>query len=88
MCAATSSPARQSLPASQSSARHRQLNDLYDINHEDRSETLLESAADFNDTPQNRNLIDAVAKANGWAPYRTVVCYLMYHLQEDNLVLL
>ena len=63
------------------------LNDLYDIHHEE-SETLLESAADFNDTTHNRNLIDAVAEANGWAPYRSVVCYLMYHLQEDNLVLL
>lgn len=64
------------------------LNDLYDINHQDNSETLLESAADFGDTGLNRNLIDEVAKQNGWAPYRTVVCYLMYHLQEENLVLL
>ena len=64
------------------------LNDLYDINHQDDSETLLESAADFGDTGLNRNLIDEVAKQNGWAPYRTVVCYLMYHLQEENLVLL
>ena len=64
------------------------LNDLYDISHKDESETLLESAADFADNAPNRNLIDAVAKAKGWAPYRSVVCYLMYHLQEENLVLL
>jgi 3-methyladenine DNA glycosylase/8-oxoguanine DNA glycosylase len=64
------------------------LNDLYDINHWDNSETLLESKADFDDTATNRNLIDQVAKDNHWAPYRTVVCHLMYHLQEDNLVLL
>ena len=64
------------------------LNDLYDINHHDESETLLESAADFGDTGPNRNLIDDVAKRNGWAPYRSVVVYLMYHLQEENLVLL
>lgn len=64
------------------------LNDLYDINHLDSAETLVESAADFDDNTTNRNLIDAVAKKNGWAPYRSVVCYLMYHLQEENLVLL
>ena len=64
------------------------LNDLYDINHKDDSETLLESAADFADTGPNRNLIDAVAEANGWSPYRSVVCVLMYYLQEENLVLL
>ena len=64
------------------------LNDLYDINHKDESETLLQSAADFADTTENRNLIDAVAEANQWRPYRSVVVYLMYHLQEDNLVLL
>lgn len=63
------------------------LNDLYDINHRDDSETLLMSAADFADNAVNRNLIDAVGEANGWAGYRSVVCYLMYHLQEDNLVL-
>ena len=48
---------------------------------------LLQSSADFDDTTHNRNLIDAVAEANNWAPYRSVVCLLMYHLQEDNLVL-
>lgn len=64
------------------------LNDLYDINHQDSSETLLESAADFADTGPNRNLIDALAKKNKWEPYRSVVCLLMYHLQEENLVLL
>ena len=64
------------------------LNDLYDINHKDESETLLQSAADFADTTENRNLIDAVAEANHWRPYRSIVVYLMYHLQEDNLVLL
>lgn len=64
------------------------LNDLYDINHQDASETLVESAADFEDNAINRNLIDEVAKTSGWQPYRSVVCYLMYHLQEENLVLL
>lgn len=64
------------------------LNDLYDINHHFESETLLESAADFADNATNRNLIDEVAEKNEWAPYRSVVCYLMYHLQEENLVLL
>ena len=64
------------------------LNDLYDINHQDNSETLLESAADFADTGHNRDLLDKLAEEKGWAPYRSVVCYLMYHLQEENLVLL
>lgn len=64
------------------------LNELYDINHQDSSETLVESAADFGDNATNRNLIDEVAKKNGWAPYRSVVCYLMYHLQEENLIML
>jgi len=64
------------------------LNDLYDINHHDASETLLESAADFADTGPNCNLIVDIAKEKRWAPYRSVVCYLMYHLQEENLVLL
>ena len=64
------------------------LNELYDIGHQDESETLLESSADFGDTGQNRNLIDDLAKKNQWAPYRSVVCYLMYYLQEENLVLL
>ena len=64
------------------------LNDLYDINHNDASETLVESAADFGDTGPNRNLIDAIAKKNGWEPYRTVVNILMWHLQEEELVLL
>jgi len=64
------------------------LNDVYDINHQDSSETLLESAADFADSGPNRNLIDKISKKNSWAPYRSVVCLLMYHLQEENLVLL
>lgn len=63
------------------------LNDLYEINHNAESETKLESQADFPDTAVNRNLIDAVAAKNGWAPYRSVILYLMYHLQEENLVL-
>ena len=64
------------------------LNELYDINHQNESETLLESAADFGDTGENRNLIDDLAKKNKWSPYRSVVCYLMYYLQQENLVLL
>jgi 3-methyladenine DNA glycosylase/8-oxoguanine DNA glycosylase/superfamily II DNA or RNA helicase len=64
------------------------LNDLYDINHLTDSETLIESAADFDDSGLNRNLIDKLAEEKGWAPYKSVVCYLMYHLQEENLVLL
>jgi len=63
------------------------LNDMYDIGHVAESATALQSAADFDDTTHTRNLIDAVAEANHWAPYRSVVCLLMYHLQEDNLVL-
>ena len=58
------------------------------MSHNEASETLLESAPDFGDNSPNQNRIDAVAAANGWAPYRSVVCFLMYHLQEDNLVLL
>ena len=64
------------------------LNELYDIGHVSGSETRIDSAADFDDNRHNRNLMDAVAKEHGWAPYRTVVCLLMYFLQEDNLVLL
>lgn len=64
------------------------LNDLFDIHHHTESETLLESAADFANNAMNQNMIDNVAKANGWLPYRSVVCLLMYHLQEENLVLL
>ena len=64
------------------------LNELYDIGHVASSETRLQSASDFDDTPHNRNLIDALAEQNGWAPYRSVICFLMYFLQEDNLVLL
>jgi len=64
------------------------LNDLYSINHRDDSETFLESAADFGDTGPNRDLIDALARNKSWSPFRSVVCYLMYHLQEENLVLL
>jgi len=63
------------------------LNDIYDIDHNDESETKLESAAAFPDTAANRNLNDAVAKDKKWEPYRSVVCLLMYHLQEENLVL-
>ena len=33
-------------------------------------------------------ILHHVAVANGWAPYRSIVGYLMYFLQEDNLVLL
>ena len=50
--------------------------------------TLLQSAADFPDSGPNRNLIDALTEKNGWQPYRSIVCFLMYHLQEENLVLL
>jgi hypothetical protein len=64
------------------------LNDLYNIDHVSTSETMIESAADFPDTPQVRNLIDGVAERHGWAPYRSIICILMYFLQEDNLVLL
>ena len=64
------------------------LNDLYGIAHNEASETQVESAADFGDNVQNRIKLDRVAKANGWAPYRSIVGYLMYFLQEDNLVLL
>lgn len=63
------------------------LNDMYDIGHVEESATSIGSSADFDDTTLNRNLIDAVALRNGWAPYRSVVAMLMYHLQEDNLVL-
>lgn len=64
------------------------LNLLYDVNHnEDISATELESAADFPDTATNRNLLDQVALKNGWHPYRSVVCLLMYHLEEENLTL-
>lgn len=63
------------------------LNDLYDISHNKESETRLQSAADFPDSAENRNLIDALATRNGWEPYRSVILYLMYHLQEENLVL-
>merc|ERR1712070_873642 len=48
------------------------LNDLYDINHLEESETLVESAADFADNATNRSLIDKVAEKNGWSPYRSV----------------
>lgn len=64
------------------------LNDLYEISHNEESATMVESAADFPDTGVNRNLIDALAERNGWAPYRSVLLYLMYHLQEENLVLI
>ena len=60
------------------------LNDLYDINHPDESETLVESAADFADNATNRSLIDDIAKKHGWAPYHSVVCLLMYHLRKKR----
>jgi 3-methyladenine DNA glycosylase/8-oxoguanine DNA glycosylase len=63
------------------------LNDLYDINHNTQSETKLESAADLPDNAINRNRIDALAAKNDWEPYRSVLTHLMYHLQEENLVL-
>lgn len=63
------------------------LNDLYEIGSVAASETRLLGAADFADTPLNRRLIDEVAEKNGWAPYRSVVCYLAYHLQETETVL-
>ena len=47
---------------------------------------LARAVSDMTGTLRNR--IDAVAEANQWRPYRSVVVYLMYHLQEDNLVLL
>jgi 3-methyladenine DNA glycosylase/8-oxoguanine DNA glycosylase len=64
------------------------LNDLYEINHNDTSETMLDSAADFPDDRENRNRMDALAKQNGWYPYRTIVGMLMYHLQQEQLFLL
>ena len=33
-------------------------------------------------------LIDAVAESNGWAPYRSLIVYLAYHLQEADEVLI
>ena len=45
-------------------------------------------AADFPDSTSNRNLIDDLAERNNWAPFRSLVCFLMYALQEDNLVLI
>ena len=64
------------------------LNDIYDISHNTESETKVESVADFPDNAENRNLIDALSAKNSWEPYRSVVCLLCYHLQEENLVLL
>ena len=63
------------------------LNDMFNLNHNDESLTYLESAADFGDTRENRNLIDQLSKSRGWEPFRSVICLLMYHLQEENLVL-
>ena len=63
------------------------LNDIYDISHNVSSYTSVESLTDFPDTAENRNLIDALATENGWEPYRSVILHLMYHLQEENLVL-
>ena len=56
------------------------INDLYDVSHNEASETLLESAADFGDNGPNRNRIDAVAAANGWAPYRSVGRRVLPHV--------
>lgn len=64
------------------------LNDMYEIHHNETSETMLESLADFPDNGENRNRMDALAKERGWHPYCTVVGLLMYHLEEENLVLL
>jgi hypothetical protein len=64
------------------------LNDLYEIHHNDASETVLDSLADFPDNRENRNRIDALAQRNGWYPYRSLVGFLMYHLQEEQLFLL
>ena len=63
------------------------LNEIYDINHNESSYTRIESQADFPDTAENRNLMDALAAKNGWEPYRSVILHLMYHLQEENLAL-
>ena len=63
------------------------LNEIYDISHHD-GDTLLESAADFPDNRENRNLIDTLAKENKWYGYRSVVGYLMWYLQEQGDFLL
>ena len=60
----------------------------YEIGAVEASETKLLGAADFPDTPTNRRLIDECAEAHGWAPYRSLIVYLAYHLQEADLVLI
>ena len=64
------------------------INDIYDLSHRDETETMLESQAAFEDSAVNRNAIDDLAKRNGWSPYRSVICHLMYFVQEENLFLL
>ena len=64
------------------------INDMYEIGAVEASETKLLGAADFPDTPANRRLIDAVAERMNWSPYRSIVVYLAYHLQEADLVLI
>ena len=64
------------------------INDMYEIGAVEASETKLLGAADFPDTPANRRLIDEVAARNGWAPYRSLITYLAYHLQETDHVLI
>ena len=64
------------------------INDIYEIASVEESETKLLGAADFPDTPTNRRLIDAVAERNCWAPYRSLIVYLAYHLQEADEVLI
>jgi 3-methyladenine DNA glycosylase/8-oxoguanine DNA glycosylase len=63
------------------------LNELYSIEHRE-SETLLESAATFPDCTRSRILLDRVARQNGWHGNRTLILFLAYFLQDDNLVLL
>ena len=64
------------------------INDIYEIGAIEESETKLLGAADFPDTPTNRRLIDVVGEKNGWAPYRSLIVYLSYHLQEADEMLI
>ena len=64
------------------------INDMYEIGAVEQSETKLLGAADFPDTPANRRLIDACSERMGWSPYRSLIVYLAYHLQEADLVLI
>ena len=64
------------------------INDMYEIGAVEASETRLLGAADFPDTSANRRLIDEVAQRNGWSPYRSLITYLAYHLQESDMVLI